>query len=200
MWWPGLSKQLTDLVKRCPECTRSYPKQRAFAAYHPTRYPWQKVASDLFTLNGANYLIINGHGIYPEVIQLKTTTSQSIITMMKSLFAQHGILETVTSDTGPHAQYSSQELVEFATTFNFTYVTSSPHYPQSNSNFYLIFGHMCVCVCRHMHFRQFPIFTLRVRPLWFSAVPPAYVRKVCHFENAKHSTSSRPSSQNPELS
>ena len=28
MWWPGLSKQLEELVKNCPECTKSQ-KQRA---------------------------------------------------------------------------------------------------------------------------------------------------------------------------
>ena len=91
--WPDLSKQLTDLVKRCPECTRkaTLNKEPLLPTTLP-KYHWQKVASDLFTLNGANYIIVNDYlSWYPEVVQLKTTTSQSIITVMKSLFARHGI-------------------------------------------------------------------------------------------------------------
>lgn len=67
---------------------------------------------------------------YPEVIQLKTTTSQSIITALKSMFSRHGVPEILISDNGP--QYSSQEFANFATAYSFTHVTSSPHYPQSN--------------------------------------------------------------------
>ena len=35
------------------------------------------------------------------------------------------------SDNGP--QYSSQEMKNFANQYNFKHITSSPHYPQSNS-------------------------------------------------------------------
>ena len=104
VWWPGLSKQLADLVKRCPECTqKATPNKEPLLPTPLPEYPWQKVASDLF---GANHLIVNYYLLqYPEVVQLKTTTLQSIITVMKSFFARHGIPETVTSDNGP--QYNS---------------------------------------------------------------------------------------------
>ena len=49
---------------------------------------------------------------------------------MKTLFARHGVPEVVKSDNGP--QYSSGELAEFAKTWGFRHVTSSPFYPQSN--------------------------------------------------------------------
>ena len=49
-------------------------------------HPWQKVGSDLFALKGANYLIVVDYfSRYPEVVQLKSTTSQSIITSLKSI-------------------------------------------------------------------------------------------------------------------
>ena len=37
VWWPGLSKQLTDLVKRCPECTRKATPNKE--PLRPTPYP-----------------------------------------------------------------------------------------------------------------------------------------------------------------
>ena len=49
---------------------------------------------------------------------------------LKNLFARHGIPETVVSDNG--TQFSSTEFQDFATSWNFSHVTSSPHFPQSN--------------------------------------------------------------------
>lgn len=98
-------------------------------------YPWQKVGSDLFTLQGINYIVIVDYfSRYPEVmvIKLQTTTSQSIIVAMKSIFSRHGIPEMVVSNNGP--QYSSQEFADFAKTYQFSHVTSSPHYPPSNGH------------------------------------------------------------------
>ena len=49
---------------------------------------------------------------------------------MSSIFARHGIPETVITDNGP--QYSSEMFKEFAREYGFVHVTSSPHFPQSN--------------------------------------------------------------------
>ena len=49
---------------------------------------------------------------------------------MKTLFARNGVPEIVVSDNGP--QYSSHEFNAFASHYNFTHTTSSPHHPRSN--------------------------------------------------------------------
>lgn len=96
-------------------------------------YPWQKVSSDLFQLNGAQYIVVVDYfSRYPEVIKLSTTTSHQIIEVLKKIFSRHGIPEIVVSDNGP--QYSSREFCEFAESYAFTHVTSSPHYAQSNGH------------------------------------------------------------------
>ena len=46
------------------------------------------------------------------------------------MFSRHGIPEMVISDNGP--QYSSHRFTEFASSYKFRHITSSPHYPQSN--------------------------------------------------------------------
>ena len=48
----------------------------------------------------------------------------------KSIFAQRGIPEVLISDNGP--QYSSHEYADFARSYQFKHVTSSPYYAQSN--------------------------------------------------------------------
>ena len=67
---------------------------------------------------------------YPEVVQLRSTTSGAVISHLKSVFARHGIPEVVRSDNGP--QYASKEFSEFAQSYGFQHITSSPKYPQSN--------------------------------------------------------------------
>ena len=67
---------------------------------------------------------------YIEVQKLTSLTSASVITAMKAVFSRHGIPTTVVSDNGP--QYSSLEMREFAESYGFTHITSSPHYPQAN--------------------------------------------------------------------
>ena len=94
-------------------------------------YPWQKAATDLFVLEGKTYLlVVDYYSRFPEVIQLKTTVSESVIQGLKSVFACHGIPEILISDNGP--QYSSYEFAQFAGDYGFLHRTSSPHYPQSN--------------------------------------------------------------------
>lgn len=94
-------------------------------------YPWQIVGTDLFELKGLHYLLIVDYfSRYPEVTKLSSTTSATIISVLKSVFSRHGIPEVVRSDNGP--QYSSKEFSDFAAEYGFCHVTSSPKYPQSN--------------------------------------------------------------------
>ncbi|MCG8623276.1 MAG: transposase family protein [Proteobacteria bacterium] len=71
-------------------------------------YPWQLVGTVLFELDKCQYLLVVDYfSMYPEVVKLSSTTSNQVIAALKTIFARHGIPETVRSDNGP--QYSSQE-------------------------------------------------------------------------------------------
>ncbi len=132
VWWPGLSKQMEELVRSCPECCK-LQKQRAepLVASEFPDLPFQKVGTDLFEWKKENYLmIVDYYSRYMEIARLKQTTTEEVMRHTKSIFARHGIPETVVSDNGP--QYSSGLYREFANNFGFHHVTSSPYHPQSN--------------------------------------------------------------------
>ena len=132
VWWPEMPKQISDAVKSCQECVKHSPQpsQPLISSSLP-EYPWQKVASDLFHYKGKNYLLcVDYFSRYPEVVKLNSTTSKGVIEALKSIFACHGTPETLISDNGP--QYSAVEMKDFASTYAFEHVTSSPHYPRSN--------------------------------------------------------------------
>jgi len=132
VWRPGLSKQLEELVTSCPTCCKE--RSQHAEPLLPTQFPklpWQKVASDLFTIKSVNYLlVIDYFSRYIEVAKLTQETSNAIIAHLKSIFARHGIPQELVTDNGP--QYSSREFMQFAKRYSFKHQTSSPCFPQSN--------------------------------------------------------------------
>ena len=132
VWWLNIRHAIDNLIQHCPECqASSIPSREPLMTATLPTHPWEKVASDLFTLNNSTYLIVVDYfSRYPEVVQLKSTTSASVITALKSIFSRHGVPSVFMSDNGP--QFVSQDMKEFAASYGFSLVTSSPHYPQSN--------------------------------------------------------------------
>ena len=132
VWWPGINKQLEDLVDNCEECCkhRYQPAEPMIPSTLPD-YPWQSIATDIFCWKKSTYLLaVDYFSRFIEIAKLSTTTSQDVINHLKSMFARHGIPEVVRSDNGP--QYSSESFAQFAQNYGFVHVTSSPKYPQSN--------------------------------------------------------------------
>ena len=70
VWWPRISQQISDFIKKCPECSRdSTPHKEPLIPSSLPDYPWQKIATDLFTLKGTTYIVVVDYfSHYPEVI------------------------------------------------------------------------------------------------------------------------------------
>ena len=132
VFWIGLSKQIEDLVNNCRKCAkfRSDQAEPLITSDFPNR-PWQTVGTDLFDYKGNQYLLLVDYfSRYIEIAKLTSTTSAAIVNHMKSIFARHGIPDTLRSDNGP--QYASETFAKFADEYGFTHITSSPKYSQSN--------------------------------------------------------------------
>ena len=115
VWWPGLSREVHDMVKNCKVCAK-YRQQRA-EPLMPTPFPerpWQMIGTNLFELDNLNYLIVVDYfSHYIEVAAMqKTTKSHEVNSALKAIFARHGIPEELRSDNGP--QYAPAEFTHFA--------------------------------------------------------------------------------------
>ena len=132
VWWPGVFKELEAFVRTCPQCCRTTPlTSEPLLPTTLPNYPWQKVAVDLCQLKGSVYLVaVDYFSRFIEVKQMASTTATKVITALKSIFSRYGIPEVLMSDNGP--QFACSEMKDFATQYQFTHVTSSPLYPQSN--------------------------------------------------------------------
>lgn len=132
VWWPGLGQQITEMVLKCRACVqeRRNTSEPLMPSDCPER-PWQKLGADLFELEGKTYLLVVDYlSRYVEIALLDRTKGKDVINHLKSIFARHGIPETLMSDNGP--QFSGQAFDSFATAYGFRHMTSSPKYPQSN--------------------------------------------------------------------
>ena len=129
LWWPGLSRDLEELVWTCTKCCKAQ-KQRA-QPMTPSlllKLPWQVVGTDLFEWNQATFLlIVDYYSRFIEITRLNRLMADEVITRTKSIFARHGIPETVISDNGP--QYASEAYRLFARDYQFKHIPSSLYFP-----------------------------------------------------------------------
>ena len=132
VWWLGVTKILENFIKTCTVCqkTISQKKEPLMSSPLPS-HPWEKLATDLFELNGSTYIVLEDYySCFMGVQKLTSTMSASVIAFLKPMFAQYGIPVTLASDNG--LQFSSAEMKEFAEVYGFHHITTSPYYSQAN--------------------------------------------------------------------
>ncbi|UYV69132.1 K02A2.6-like [Cordylochernes scorpioides] len=133
VWWPGISEEIAETVRKCSVCIQEAVSKHEplIPTNFPTR-PWQKIGMDLFKFENKWYLVvIDYYSRYPEMVQLDRLTASVVVRSCKSIFARHGVPETVVSDNGTQFG-AAREFANFARQYGFTHVTSSPRFPQSN--------------------------------------------------------------------
>ncbi|UYV74356.1 K02A2.6-like [Cordylochernes scorpioides] len=133
VWWPGISEEIAETVKKCSVCIQEAVSKHEplIPTNFPTR-PWQNIGMDLFKFENKWYLVvIDYYSRYPEMVQLDRLTASVVVRSCKSIFARHGVPETVVSDNGTQFG-AAREFANFARQYGFTHVTSSPRFPQSN--------------------------------------------------------------------
>ena len=133
LYWPGLDNEIEHLVSNCSTCLDHRNKQRreSMLPHDVPDAPWVKIATDLFTLNNRDYVIVvDYYSKFIEISRLYHTKSKDVIKAIKKMFSIHGIPKEVFSDNGP--QYVSKNFKYFSKTWDFIHDSSSPEFPQSN--------------------------------------------------------------------
>jgi hypothetical protein len=134
IYWPGLNRQIEDMVSKCDVCLSKLNKQpKEPMTIHPLpSLLWNKVGTDLLELEGSHYLLLTDY--YSNFIEIEPlqhdTRSSTVIKRIKAHIARYGIMETLISDNGP--QYASAEFEKFTKDYGINHITSSPTYQQSN--------------------------------------------------------------------
>ena len=93
--------------------------------------PWEKIDVDFFNHNGQKYLTtVDYLPKYPYLVPVKNTNAIYTINHLKDIFSIERVPSELMSDNRPPS--NSSDFAAFDQMWNFTYVTSSPNYVQSN--------------------------------------------------------------------
>ena len=128
MYWPNMSTDIEETLAQYATCA-TFRRQNNEQPMTTDR-PWAKVGADIFSFKDHDYLIVVGYFTqFPEVEQLTCKTANGVISVLRQIFARHGIPETMICDNMP---FLSHVMAGFVTEMGFETVTSSPRYAQSN--------------------------------------------------------------------
>ena len=133
VWWPGISRDISDMIYHCSHCQTYKTAQRKepLITSPLPQSPLSKFGVDLLTFEGKQYLtVMDYYSRYLEVIYLPGTTANVVIMKLKGIFARWGIPLELVSDNGP--QFDSRMFKDFALSYGFKHVTSSPYFAQAN--------------------------------------------------------------------
>ena len=146
-FWPSINKAIKKVVCQCETCTW-FQSQNAAAPFTPTptpSCPWQMCATDIFTLEGIDHLVVGdfySKMIFVQHLPPGQSNANKVVSLLKEMFSEHGMPKVLHFDNGP--QYASAQFADFCIAWGIPHETSSPHYPQSNG-----FAKACVKSAKH---------------------------------------------------
>ena len=86
-FWPLMNAEVKDYINNCSVCNALRPSQ-CQEPLNTHEIPWNKVATDLFTLNGENFIVVVDHySNFIEMESIKSTSSKSAIQTLKMMWA-----------------------------------------------------------------------------------------------------------------
>ena len=92
VWWPGIDSDIECLVNRCNGC-QMQQKQPAHVHLHPWEWlnsSWERIHVDFAGpfLGHTFLVIVDAHSKWPEVIEMKSTTAERTIQVMRTVFTR----------------------------------------------------------------------------------------------------------------
>ena len=133
VYWPSMTLDIDSAIATCHPCnsTNAHQQKEPLLIHPVPDLPWSFVSADIFDWNGMQYLIlVDSYSGWFEMNTLRDLRSKTVIKMMKSHFAVHGIQCKLLTDNGP--QFASREFESFTNKRGFEHIISSSYFPQSN--------------------------------------------------------------------
>ena len=133
-WWPNMDVAIEKTVKACPIC-QLHQNQPAPAELHPWEWPkapWSRLHIDHAGpfLGKLFLIVIDAHSKWLEVTPVSSTASEVTINALQTIFATHGLPDTIVSDNG--SSFTSQEFKQFCKSNGIEHIRVAPYKAASN--------------------------------------------------------------------
>jgi hypothetical protein len=134
VWWPGLDSEIEEMVRGCEPC-QTNRGETASGPKHVWEFPsrkWERLHADFAgPFLGKMYLVvIDSYSKWPEIYEMKSTTSAKTIQVFRKIFAAHGLPSILVTDNGP--QWISEEFAEFLNCNGVKHIRGAPYHPETN--------------------------------------------------------------------
>jgi len=134
IYWPGIDRCIEDMARGCASCQVQL-NTPSLAPLHPWEWPdqpWKRIHVDYAgPFQGHMYLVVvDAYSKWPEVIPVKSTTSEATIEVLRVLFGRYGLPLQLVSDNGP--QFVSAEFTSFLERNGVKHLTSAPYHAATN--------------------------------------------------------------------
>ena len=134
VWWPGIDKELELKVKQCESCQKNQhlPATAPIQPWEFPKTPWSRLHIDYAgPVDGHMFLVIvDAYSKWLDVRIAKQANSRTTISILRSIFATHGIPELIVSDNG--TPFTSYEFQAFTQSNGIRHNTSAPYHPATN--------------------------------------------------------------------
>ena len=133
VYWVDINADIKKHIQNsatCLECQQTQPMEKIIHQKIPLR-PWDVPGTDIFHFNNKKYLcIVNYPSKFPMVKRLEGLSAENLITTVKVIFREYGILHKLMSDAGTN--FVSDKFWKFCNSINIEQVVLSAYHHQNN--------------------------------------------------------------------
>ena len=107
IYWPGISQTIENIVSNQEMCLKFSANNRKQSPHGTLGHeiptiPWYKLTMDIFSFDNNNYLVVVDYtSKFPLIRRLLSMTAWAVTKMLKSIFAEYGLLTCIICDNGP---------------------------------------------------------------------------------------------------
>ena len=132
MYWPGIDNDIVLKCKQCHARLLAIQPPRANHSQTQTKPPISGSSWRFCSYARQDFLIlVDCYSDWPDIFPMgHNTTTPHLTAVFKQSFCRTGVPDVFWSDQGP--QFTAKSFQDFAKTWGFQQITSTPTYPQSN--------------------------------------------------------------------
>ena len=163
-YWPGIAHDVLQLCRECEICAEDHAYPGIPNIHHADAHrPGFKYSADIGEIDGHPHLIVIEYYLFTVFeCPLPSVSMSSVITAFKTIFSDTGRPLILVTDNA--LCLTSEEFSDFAKSWNFNHITSSPRYPKGNAHAEQTIG-MVKQIYNHCEDPLFGMLILKTVPL-----------------------------------